>query len=403
MNIIKDSVIYLIGELFAKALPFLLFPYLTRRLGVAGFGELSYWQTLFNLLLIVFSLAQDGIVARYYYFYGKRNLSNVVYAGYFYTFFLLVIGLCFAYIQKSILMGIVLSAVASQSILSTQLSIRQCQKQALPYVFIQISSGLIAVFLTVLLLELSKGMEVEKRFIAVLIGNIMVSATAWYFFQKTVFHTKININRLMISFKYIVALGLPLVFHQFALFIKGQLDRVFVYHQYSDHQLGIYAAGWQIAAVLGVVLMAINKAIVPYYYQALKQNTLTREKICQFAIKSLWLVPLPAICAYMLPEKLWLLVVGSNYQGISPYIVLFLLGYGLTLPYLILCNYLFFYGKNKQIAFLSISSSLIYLLVLILTSKISIQYIPFSMIVSNFFLMVGIYIYIKLNNQQVTQ
>ena len=76
------------------------------------------------------------------------------------------------------------------------------------------------------------------------------------------------------------------------------------------------------------------------------------------------------------------------------------LKYALTL---ILCNYLFFYGKNKQIAFLSISSSLIYLLVLILTSKISIQYIPFSMIVSNFFLMVGIYIYIKLNNQQVTQ
>ena len=41
MKILKDSAVYLLGELFAKALPFLLLPYLTRKLGAAGFGELS--------------------------------------------------------------------------------------------------------------------------------------------------------------------------------------------------------------------------------------------------------------------------------------------------------------------------------------------------------------------------
>ena len=30
--------------------------------------------------------------------------------------------------------------------------------------------------------------------------------------------------------------------------------------------LGVYSAGYQTASVLGVLLMALNKATVPYYY-----------------------------------------------------------------------------------------------------------------------------------------
>ena len=51
--ILKDSVIYLIGEIVAKIFPFLLLPYLSRKLGVNGFGELSYYQTILSLLIII--------------------------------------------------------------------------------------------------------------------------------------------------------------------------------------------------------------------------------------------------------------------------------------------------------------------------------------------------------------
>ena len=85
MKLLKDSLIYLLGELAAKALPFLLLPYLTRKFGAAGYGDLSYWQTLLSLLVIVFSLSQDGALTRYFYVYGKRNLPGVMLAGYGYT------------------------------------------------------------------------------------------------------------------------------------------------------------------------------------------------------------------------------------------------------------------------------------------------------------------------------
>jgi len=71
MKVFKDSVIYLVGELSSKLVPFLLLPYLSRKLGVEGYGSLSYYQTFLSLFLIVVSLTQEGAISRYFYFYGK--------------------------------------------------------------------------------------------------------------------------------------------------------------------------------------------------------------------------------------------------------------------------------------------------------------------------------------------
>ena len=78
--ILKDSVIYLIGEIFAKIFPFLLLPYLSRKLGVNGFGELSYYQTILSLLIIIISFSQEGAVTRYFYFYGMRSINLILFS-----------------------------------------------------------------------------------------------------------------------------------------------------------------------------------------------------------------------------------------------------------------------------------------------------------------------------------
>ncbi len=85
--IIKDSVIYLAGELISKAFPFLLLPYLSRKLGVDGFGELSYYQTYLTLFVVFLGLSQEGAVVRYFYVYGKRSLNLVVNIGYIYILY----------------------------------------------------------------------------------------------------------------------------------------------------------------------------------------------------------------------------------------------------------------------------------------------------------------------------
>lgn len=93
--VIKDGIVYLIGELVSKIFPFLLLPYLSHKLGTEGFGELSYYQTFLALFVIFIGLSQEGAVARYFYVYGKRSLNLVVNTGYSYTFFVGGVSLLF--------------------------------------------------------------------------------------------------------------------------------------------------------------------------------------------------------------------------------------------------------------------------------------------------------------------
>ena len=81
MRILKDSLIYLVGELVSKSLPFLMLPYLTRKLGTEGFGELSLYLTMLSLFGIVIGMSQEGAVTRYFYFYGKYGLGNIIKAA----------------------------------------------------------------------------------------------------------------------------------------------------------------------------------------------------------------------------------------------------------------------------------------------------------------------------------
>ncbi|WP_427837977.1 oligosaccharide flippase family protein [Acinetobacter baumannii] len=390
MRVLKDSFIYLIGELFAKSLPFMMLPYLTRKLGPDGFGELSYYLTMLVLFGIFVGLSQDGAVTRYFYFYGKKALNTVVKAGYLFNIVISILLLLGCWWLKAEIMAYVVLATMFQSFVNVQLALRQCQKQPLKYITIQIILSLTNVLFTIAALEYFSQDLVAYRILAIVISNLTTFLIA-SFVLGDLFrdHNRFTWQRLRLGLFYIFSFGLPLILHQSSFFIKGQLDRIFIYQQYSKAELGIYSAGVQIAAVLPIILMALNKAIVPYYYQGLKDNSLTITKIKKYTLYSLPLSILPAVVSWLLPEQVYLWFLGPSYMGSKYYVVMYLIGFGANLPYLILVNYLFYHAKNKLISITTFFSSLIYLAILVITSNISIKYIPYALLLSNI-LVVGI-------------
>jgi O-antigen/teichoic acid export membrane protein len=387
VKVLKDSFIYLIGELFAKSLPFLMLPYLTRKLGPDGFGELSYYLTMLSLFAIFVGLSQDGAVTRYFYFYGKKALNTVVKAGYLFNItisFILLLG-CWWF--KAEIMAYIVLATMFQSFVSVQLALRQCQKQPFKYITIQIILSLTNVVFTVAALEYFTQDLVAYRILAIVVANfttfIIASLILGDLFKN---EFKLTWNRLRLGFLYIFSFGLPLILHQSSFFIKGQLDRIFIYQQYSKSELGIYSAGVQVAAVLPIILMALNKAIVPYYYQGLKDNSLTIEKIKKYTLYSLPLSILPAVIGCFLPEQVYLWFLGQSYVGSKYYVVMYLLGFGANLPYLLLVNYFFFHGKNMLISKMTLISSIFYIVFLIVFSMSSMEFIPYALIFSNILL-----------------
>ncbi len=396
MKILKDSAVYLLGELFAKALPFLLLPYLTRKLGAAGFGELSYYQTVLSLLALAFGLSQDGAITRYFYFYGKRNLPNVLRTGGLYTLALTLLGLLFAWWRQSWILGFVVLTAGSQTLLGTQLAWRQCQKRALPYVAIQISSSALSAVLTVLLLEYTAYQPVAMRFAALCSVNFAVAAAAYCWAnQKQPAH--FTRRRALHSLRYILAFGLPLLLHHASGFVKGQLDRIIIYRMYSAAELGVYAAALQLAGILSIVLMAVNKATVPYYYHAIEQKKLTARRVRRWAWLGFCAAPLFAAAVWCMPESWFVWFLGPQYIGAHHYIVLFTLGYALTIPYYLLVNYLFYFGKNSLISSISLLSAAIYLLILFAVAQLGMAWLPWAMVAGNLAILPILYYFVRPN------
>jgi len=395
MRVLKESFIYLIGELINKALPFLLLPYLTRKLGTEGFGELSYYLTILALVSIFIGLSQEGAVTRYFYFYGNKAIDLIVRAGYAYNIVFSGICLIIAWILKSEIIAYITLIATFNSFLSVQLALRQAQKQPIRYIVIQFLSSISLVIFTFLMLEYIAGNQVINRLLALLFSSALVFSITYFFINK-----KLKINRKFskASYKaallYIFSFGIPLILHQFSFFMKGQVDRIFIYKLYSTTELGVYAAGVQISSILTIFFIALNKAIIPYYYKGLKNKKLTIEKIKKYTLISLIFIIFPACICYFLPNTLFVWFLGEGFSETQLYTILFLIGYGLTLPYLILVNYLFYYGENKLIASVTFFTSIVYIVFLVILSNISIRIIPLSLIISNLIMVIVLWIVI---------
>lgn len=162
-KLIKDSSIYVIGEMFSKAFPFILLPYLTRKLGVDRYGELAYYQSLIAFIIIFLGLSQHGAVTRYYYRYGKRALNLVITSGYIYSIIIFMIGTIASIVSKSEMLFYCFLVALFQSLHSVQLYLRQCNKDAIGFVKLQILTSLLNTFITVALLEIFSNMLVKKE------------------------------------------------------------------------------------------------------------------------------------------------------------------------------------------------------------------------------------------------
>ncbi|MGX2966538.1 oligosaccharide flippase family protein [Ursidibacter sp. B-7004-1] len=395
MAVIKDSFIYLSGELISKSVPFLLLPYLSRKLGVEGYGELSYYQTFLSLFVIFIGLSQDDAVARYFYVYGRRSLNLVVNTGCAYTLCVGISMLVIFWMANSEIMAYIILTAMFQVLLSVQLSVRHCQKQAVPYTIIQLSSSLISAVITVAMLEIYQTELVEKRFIALLLANSVVVTLTYIFYNRKYKKRIYKIRNYKTAFLYFMAFGLPMLLHHGSIFIQGQLDRIFIYHQFSKSELGLYTMGVQIASILFVVILAINKALVPYLFEKLKEGVIKLKDLHKYALYSLMVVPIPSLIVLVIPERVFSWVLGGDFIGVKYYVIVFLFVTTLTIPYFFLANYLFYHGKTKQISFCSMLSTLLYFIALSGLILTEIKYIPYASIIGAISILPVLYFFTK--------
>lgn len=396
MAFLKDSVLYVFGEVITKALPFLLLPYLTHKLGVEEYGKLAYFQVVMSLLYIFIGLSQDGAVSRYYYRYGSSGGIGVLIAGGFFSFFsVFILGVAFYFSSLEFEYLLCLFSAATSCFLSAQLSLKQCQRKVRDYILIQFSNSLLSSFLVFLLFNLYPP-SLKLYFFAILSVNLFyfILFFSSLFFKKNRFLSKRLIKKYFVYIKYLFFFGFPLLPHQLSMFAKGQLDRLFIFKFFTPNELGIYALGAQIAMVYSVIIMAVNKALLPYYFKALKEEKITSVDVLVFSKKSFIFCFIPFVIVSFIPEAVFNYVFGESFGGVKYYVCFFVLSFGLNIPYLIIVNYFFYNGKTGLISKVTLLSTIIYVILLIAFSNFGLSYVPFSLFISN--ILIYFFFYISL-------
>ena len=397
-KVIKHSFIYMAGEILAKMAPFIILPYLTRKLSVEGFGELSLYLSCQALFAVFVSWSFEGAIARYYYRYGRYGFFSITAYAILLTssIFLLVLFFMPGLIYKLIWFSAFLTALFN--ILITTF---QCQKKPFFYVMLQLFLASTGIVLTFLFFSYFSA-TAQLRIIVIVIATMVSVIVAGYLAYNKSFiqHCFLFDKRFVF---YLLGFGFPLIFHHLNFFFKGQFDRVLIAESFDMVSLGIYSAGFQLASVFSVLLQAVNKACVPFFYEQCKQGKMDVVALVKFARYSLFFVPIPALLAWCVPTVIYSLFLGEAYGQAKVFTCIFLLGLGVQIPYLILVNYLFYLNQNKKIALCTFLSSLVHIFLLFIFREISIYALPFALFGSNVLTIILLYFLITISEPVLTK
>ncbi|MFJ3455770.1 oligosaccharide flippase family protein [Scandinavium goeteborgense] len=380
-KIVQNLSVFFLGEMLSKALPFLLLPYLTRVLDPDSFGQLSLFMALSGVFIIAVNWSFEGAVSRYYYRYGSKNFTNLIVLSICFIVILdtilFIIALLFE--QKIILYAIICAGV--QSIYNVLSSAQQCQKKVTNYLILQLGNSIVSVLCTVAFIEFlgSNYIYRVQSIIIGLISAILIAIPLSIKLRKI----RINVNNIKLNFLYCFGFGFPLILHQASLYVKGQLDRLLVAQSYDFSLLAYYSAAYQVASIFLIVVMALNKATVPFFFEACKKNIVNYITVKKYFFRLLPLSLIPGFVLLFIPDYFYSFFLGDNYKHISSMVALFTLGMGIQIPYLLLVNFMFYLNENKSIAICTIITSIAHVFIVLILKDFGLVPLSMSLILSN--------------------
>lgn len=376
-KILSDSIIYMVGELVSRVIPFLMLPYFSRVLGAEEFGALSLFQSYQALFVILIGMGFDSAILRYKYYYGDRGIASIVVISYIISCGFAGVFLITGFLTNIFVIYAVIISLF-MSMYNIQLTLRQCYKKPWTYVFYSLAYSLISVLLTFLFYYYYIP-DVTHRVYALAISLVfIVTISSFMFFikNKTYKFTYLHV-------KYLFLYSSPILLHSLSFYGKGQFDRVIIADNYAFSSLGIYSAGYQIASILIIFLMAINRAVQPYLFEALRVHAVTGKDIKKLFLVSISIVFIPYAFCRLVPGDLYGYFLGAGFHGVKQYVDSFILGMSIQIPYFVISNYLFYRGETKIIAFSTFTSAIFHIAILGAMSGQPLNYIPYILLFSN--------------------
>jgi len=368
-KLFKNLSIYTFSDLINKMVPFLLLPVLTRYLTPSDYGNIAIFFVLTSLLGVIISVEAKTSISVFFFKKSRDNLkvyiANILFIVSSFTTLILLFILFFDSFLEEILSlskeWIIVAVVVTfaQFLTTINMVLWQSEHNSISVGVYKISQTIINLSLSlVLIIGLKMGWE--GRLIAITFASIIFGGYSLaLLFKRDYIEMKFDKE----SIKEALSFGIPLLPHALSVWFRTGIDRIFLTTYISAAATGMYTVAFQIASILYVVAVALNKAFSPYLYK--KLNDITNEEKIKLIRYSYGYFLLLLIGAFILSGISPFIVnyfLGSKFAEAQQYITFLSFSFAFQGMYLMVVNYVLYMKKTAFLSYVTISISIIHIL-----------------------------------------
>ena len=273
-KILKNTLIYTIGNLITTLSSFILLPIYTKYLSVTEFGIVSSMQTLSAILIVIVSLALERSLFRVYYDYKsepeKKNFLGTIFIG---IIVIGAVGIALCYLFQSYLnllfptipfypfFSYTIINTLILSVINFSQTISQVKQNAKRFMVTSIMLvGFTALFNLFFVIRMHYGA------LGIVIGTLLAGCVVLFVSMYNIIKAiKFSFNNDM--FKNALNFSLPMLPTLLSAWILNLSDRVFISHFYTQADVGIYSLAYRITSLIIFASSALYMAYNPQFYQ----------------------------------------------------------------------------------------------------------------------------------------
>jgi len=352
---------YISATFFTKGLMFISIPILTRLLTPEEYGILSIFTSIISISTIILGLNFNGSIVRY--FHEDNNdfemfiFNNFIFLLFFDLIIFYIIDLYKVYISNliGIETNIFLIAILV-SILKVPFNLYlyylRASKKSKQYSVISIVRRVFLLVVSILLIYLlSENKYYGKIYGELFIGIITFFVSIYYLIKLS--DPKIEFEHI----KYSLFYGVPLIPHALSGFILSYFDRIIINQISGGLSTGLYSFAYNIGMIMNLIVMAMNKAWIPIFYDNLEAREY--KKIDELAKNYSSYVFFAAAVLILFSNEVVLIFADKSYHEALSLVPVIIFGYIFVFLYTLFGNYSFYRKKTGLISIASLSAAII--------------------------------------------
>jgi O-antigen/teichoic acid export membrane protein len=178
--------------------------------------------------------------------------------------------------------------------------------------------------------------------------------------------------------------GLPLIPHESGVWLRQGFDRYIINFFHGTVLVGAYSFAYNLSGILLMVGTAFNAVNGVYIYKKLANPS---ENTAQILSKQIYLMSLLfgmiAMLGYFASRFVIIFFI-PKYMDAIQYLLPFFVAAFFQCIYYLFVNYLFYYGKTKQLMYITFSISIFHFLLSLFLTKFSALYTAYIVLFSTF-------------------